>query len=145
MSEWGRVLPANMEPAAAFVGRADKWWKEHVVDYVSSLGRGRPVPGGGNEDDRSSSQSSDPVHILVVSHGGFIRVLVQSLLGSRKVLCGKGVELDGRMRCANASITVIEMESGGKGRLVLFADTTHLDGELVENVDIVDDGGQQSS
>ena len=44
------------------------------------------------------------------------------------------------MRCPNASVTVIEVEKDGHGTLLAFADTTHLDLELVENnVDVVED------
>ncbi|KAJ3523719.1 hypothetical protein NM688_g8680 [Phlebia brevispora] len=143
MSEWHGPLPENVEPAANFAGRADKWWKGVIVRYVNSVGqrRGREMLAVGEAE----RPELDPADILVVSHGGLIRTLVQSLIGSRKVVCAEGVEVDqSRLKCPNASVTVIEVDKAGKGRLVLWADTTHLDVELVENnVDVVEDGDEQ--
>ncbi|THG97699.1 hypothetical protein EW026_g4354 [Hermanssonia centrifuga] len=129
ISEWEGPMPANMEPAADFATRADQWWKKSVQSYVSSV-----------TSRRGGATSEGPAHILVVSHGGLIRVLLQGLIGSRHVRCAEGVDV-GRYRCSNASVTVIEVDESGKGTLLLFADTAHLDVELVEgNVDVVDEG-----
>ena len=145
IAEWKGPMPANMESAAALAMRADRWWKNSITRYVSSLAHRRQSSqrtGGGKEVAASDAEANgkEPAYILVVSHGGLIRVLLQGLLGARKIVCDEGVELDGRMRCPNASVTVIEVEKDGHGTLMAFADTTHLDLELVENnVDVVED------
>ncbi|KIP12346.1 hypothetical protein PHLGIDRAFT_27466 [Phlebiopsis gigantea 11061_1 CR5-6] len=88
----------------------------------------------GTGEDGSDSN----YNVLVVSHGGWLHVLLQNLIESRKVKTGKGVDV-GRYKSSNASVTVVEVENSGKGSVVLFADTTHLDDELVEsNADIVE-------
>lgn len=131
---WRGALPANIEPAAAFVQRADRWWTQHVVRRAAAApARAGDGLGGGGSAEEDAGQA-----ILVVSHGGLLRVLVQNLIESRRVAAGSGVDV-GRYRFPNASVTVIEVEEDGKGTLVLFADTTHLDVELVEgNADIVE-------
>ena len=137
MGDWqGRSIagrgepPANFEPAAAFSARGIKWWNERVLRHAqrAAADRSRAVLGG---DD--SGLEFEPVHILMVSHGGLIGNLVTNLLGSRKVRAGKGVVVG---RCYNASISVIELDEKGHGVLVSYSDTTHIDGELVENVDV---------
>lgn len=130
VSEWQGPLPGNMEAASVLCKRADKWWKNTIVR------RAQARPRADNED------TEEAVNVLVVSHGGLLHVLVQGLIESRKVRVPanlKGME-DGRYRFPNASVTVIEVYRNGKGTLSLFADTTHLNVELVEgNVDIIDD------
>lgn len=122
ISAWKGPLPANLESAAAFDARADRWWTENILRYVAR-----------------KDESDEPAHILAVSHGGLMHVLVEGLIGSRKVKVGKGVDM-GRFRFPNASVSVIEVDTNKKGTLVLFTDTTHLEVELVEeNVDIVEE------
>ena len=60
---------------------------------------------------------------------------------SKRAKWGDGMDADQSLfQCANASVTVIELDKSGRGTLVLCADTTHLDSELVEgNVDLVAD------
>lgn len=140
LSEWKGPLPANMETAADLAARADRWWKSTVLRDVGSSRT--------QATTALNLASEEPVRLLVVSHGGLIRVLLQGLIGSRKIVCGEGVVLDQHFRCANASVSVIELDdaSKGRGRLVLLADTTHLDVELVDiNVDIVEDDEQQQA
>lgn len=121
----GQALPANMEPAAVFAQRADRWWKTHVLKLAQSL--------AGKGGDTQS-----PAAVLVVSHGGLLHVLLQSLIESRRVALAAGVET-GRYRFSNASVTVVEVEGDGRGTAVLFGDTTHLEDELVEgNADDVE-------
>ena len=75
-----------------------------------------------------------PAHVLVVSHGGLIGNLVANLVGGRRVRLGPGVVVG---RCFNASISVFELDARGRGELNSYADTTHIDGELVQdNADV---------
>ena len=144
IKDWGRPMPANMEPTDVFAGRADGWWERHIVRCVAGQGGG----GGGGADTGTSTEPDTaeggaPETILVVSHGGLIRALLSGLLRHGQLVLGEGVEVDTRhMRCANASVTVIEVDRRtGVGRLVQFADTAHLEAGtlVVGNVDVVDD------
>ena len=85
--------------------------------------------------DADADLEFEPVHILAVSHGGLIGTLVTNLLGSRKLREGEGVVVG---RCFNASISVVDLYEDGKGVLVSYADTTHLNVDLVvkENADV---------
>ena len=153
--------PANIEPVNDFVSRGMKWWNESILRHaqrkaselqrtrkVSSAavhgqnghahenGSAKPQPGGNAElfADADADLEFEPVHILAVSHGGLIGTLVTNLLGSRKLREGEGVVVG---RCFNASISVVELDARGRGVLVSYADTTHIDGELVQdNADV---------
>ena len=114
--------PANLEPTAAFSARGAKWWAECVVRHAQ-----RAAAGGDGE-------AREPAHVLVVSHGGLIGNLVANLVGGRRVRLGPGVVVG---RCFNASISVFELDARGRGELISYADTTHIDGELVQdNADV---------
>ncbi|KAI9065381.1 phosphoglycerate mutase-like protein [Trametes sanguinea] len=130
--------PANLEPINTFTSRSMKWWNDTIARHVQrrsallNAGLGsRPVIGVDGEQD---GREFEPVHILVVSHGGLIGTLVTNLVGSRKVAVAEGVEIG---RCFNASISVVDVEESGKGVLVSYADTTHLSMEVLqENADV---------
>jgi len=130
-------LPANMESAAAFVQRADRWWQDTIVRCAataSAAAASGGMDGGARPEEERSEQN-----VLLVSHGGLIHVMLQNLIESRKLRLAKGVHV-GRYRFPNASVTVVEVGEDGRGTVVLFADTTHLDVELVEgNVDVVEE------
>ena len=154
--------PANIEPVNDFVSRGMKWWNESILrhaqrkaselqrtrkvssaavhgqnDHAHANGSARPQPGGNAElfGDADADLEFEPVHILAVSHGGLIGTLVTNLLGSRKLREGEGVVVG---RCFNASISVVDLYEDGKGVLVSYADTTHLNVDLVvkENADV---------
>lgn len=129
VSEWQGPLPQNIEPASVFCDRAVKWWNKTVVRRAQA-----------NRAKADSEADAELLHnILVVSHGGLLHVLVQGLIESRKIEVGRGVDT-GRFRFPNASVSVVEVGVNGKGRLSMFADTTHLNVELVENnVDVVEE------
>ncbi|KAI0782212.1 phosphoglycerate mutase-like protein, partial [Abortiporus biennis] len=117
-------IPTNVETPNAFSTRAIQWWNRIIQRHVTSLPLQSP-----SDPDRPST------NILVTTHGGLIGVLVQTLLGSRKVRCAHGVQVG---KCMNASITVVDVEKDGKGTLVSFADTTHLAFDLVDvNADVL--------
>ncbi|KAI0075272.1 hypothetical protein K474DRAFT_1676500 [Panus rudis PR-1116 ss-1] len=106
---------ADVESIADFSTRALRWWNKAVQRHVVSR--------------KTLPDTVTPVNVLVTAHGGLITVLVDSLLGSRKLKCSEGVKVG---KCLNASITVIDVDEHGKGELVSYADTTHLDEDMVE-------------
>lgn len=93
------------------------------------------------------ADQSDPLsqHILVVTHGGVITTLVNTLVGGKLLRCASKVQLG---KCFNASITVIEVPVGMQIRsdgsqdqvLVQYSDTSHLTGMKVvaKNADVVE-------
>ncbi|KAL7283673.1 hypothetical protein ACG7TL_003109 [Trametes sanguinea] len=140
MGDWqGKLIgtrgnpPANLEPIITFMARAMKWWNDTIARHVQRRAAQLKALGPTMEDDQDGREF-EPVHILVVSHGGLIGTLVTNLVGSRKVVVAEGVEIG---RCFNASISVVDVEESGKGVLVSYADTTHLNMELLqENADV---------
>ncbi|OSD08503.1 phosphoglycerate mutase-like protein [Trametes coccinea BRFM310] len=140
MGDWqGKLIgtrgnpPANLEPIITFMARAMKWWNDTIARHVQRRAAQLKALGPTMEDDQDAREF-EPVHILVVSHGGLIGTLVTNLVGSRKVVVAEGVEIG---RCFNASISVVDVEESGKGVLVSYADTTHLNMELLqENADV---------
>lgn len=117
-----QLTPKDVEMPGTFSIRVMRWWNLLVQRHVTSVPAllGDEVP--------------DTRNILVVSHGGTIGLLIEELIGSRKVRRADGIMVG---RCLNASVTVIELERNGKGVLVSYADTTHLDVPLVDvNVDV---------
>ncbi|KAI0373013.1 phosphoglycerate mutase-like protein [Pilatotrama ljubarskyi] len=131
--------PPNLEPIVDFLSRSVNWWNKTISKHTQ-----RKVAELRALESTSSAQDGleagerlsefEPAHILVVSHGGLIGTLVTNLIGSRKVRAAEGVVVG---RCFNASISVIHIEEDGKGVLVSYADTTHLNVDLVqENADI---------
>ena len=153
--------PANIEPVNDFVSRGMKWWNESIlrhaqrkaselqrirkvlsaavhgqIGHAHANGSARPQPGDAELfRDADADLEFEPVQILAVSHGGLIGTLVTNLLGSRKLREGEGVVVG---RCFNASISVVDLYEDGKGVLVSYADTTHLNVDLVvkENADV---------
>lgn len=118
-------MPENRETSDTFSARAVQWWNR-VVQRQESLHKNSQE----FEDERTQ-----PVNILITTHGGLIVTLTQNLLGSRKIRCEDGVKVG---KCLNASISIIEMEKGGKGVLVKYSDAAHLDANVVEvNVDVI--------
>ncbi|GJE87089.1 histidine phosphatase family protein [Phanerochaete sordida] len=133
VAAWRGDLPGDMESAVAFMQRADQWWKDTIVRCAARAGPGNA--GGGAAAEESPGET-----VLVVSHGGLIHVMLQNLIESRKLQLAEGVHV-GRYRFPNASVTVVEVGQDGKGTVLLFADRTHLDVELVE--ENVDDVGKE--
>ncbi|EIW60260.1 phosphoglycerate mutase-like protein [Trametes versicolor FP-101664 SS1] len=134
MGDWqGRDMhargdpPANLEPVAHLSTRAVQWWNTTVARLAQ-----RKAAELASAGDASTFA---PAHVLVVAHGGLIGTLVTTLTGSRKVRAAQGVVVG---RCFNASISVVDVEEDGRGVLVSYADTTHLDVDLVqENADLL--------
>ena len=106
--------------------RANSWWHEAVAPWitVTKVGNGQETAG------------AEPRDVLIVSHGGLIGILLQALRRGT-------VRMDGGVRvtnCVNGSITVIEVDPAtAKGKIVRYADASHLAGPVVEeNVDVQD-------
>ena len=130
-----KQLPDNIESTAEFVQRADRWWKETIVRRATALSVNGSAVSAAEEKAKPPTKN-----VLIVSHGGLMHVLLQNLIESRKLGIARDVEV-GRYRFPNASVTVVEMETNGKGTVVMFGDTTHLDVEfegIDTNVDIME-------
>ncbi|KAF8163522.1 histidine phosphatase superfamily [Crassisporium funariophilum] len=108
----------TMETSAAFRQRATKWWNRTVLGTVLSSPR----------DDGAAS------NVLVATHGGFILVLVQELIGSRKARCGPGVVI---WKCNNASVSVIEVKEDKTGVVVQFGSVAHLSADEETSADFM--------
>lgn len=119
--------PGGMEPVPSMAARANAWWREAVLPWIK---------GQWDAAELGHEKSQVRRDVLIVSHGGLIGILLQTLCKGT-VRVEKGVRLT---RCLNASITVIEIETGsGKGRVTRFSDVSHLRGSVVEeNVDVQD-------
>jgi len=125
--------PRDMEPISRMTARAYAWWGEAVVPWLKAQDA---EPGNGEETIEGRRD------VLIVSHGGFIGTLLQ-VLRKGTVRVEKGVRMT---KCMNASITVIEVDSGStKGKITRFSDISHLTGPMVEdNVDVVQDAPQNA-
>ena len=153
--------PPDLEPLIDFNARGVEWWNRTVARHAQRKASELRTRRGGWESDAKSRSDGDawnangdadarelggegdpemaelgfePIHILAVSHGGLIGSLVSNLLGSRKVRAAEGVSTGW---CYNASISVIDVEENGRGVLISYADTTHLDGDVLQhNADV---------
>ena len=109
---WGnsQVLPSgyeegkkirNPESPEAVRRRAMEWWNATIVGTSSK-------------------------HILIVSHGAWIRLSVQGLLERKVVRAERGVTVG---RCLNTGVTVIEIpRERGMGKLLQYGNVMHLRG-----------------
>ncbi|KAG6880254.1 hypothetical protein C0992_001822 [Termitomyces sp. T32_za158] len=113
------TVDKTFEPGALFAARAETWWLKDIVTGTTAL-----------------PSTTNPYHILVVSHGGFIGTLMRSLIHSRRVSCAPGVVVQ---RCMNTSVTIVDVNHTGLGVIVQWADTSHLkessDNVVEENAD----------
>jgi broad specificity phosphatase PhoE len=83
-------------------GRAVKWWNETIIGTTTAS------------------------HVLVVSHGAWIRLLVQGLLEDRSIGAGLGVTVG---RCLNTGVSIVSIsraERGGGGELLQYGNIAHL-------------------
>jgi broad specificity phosphatase PhoE len=79
--------------------RSIKWWNETIV-------------------------GSNVSYVLVVSHGAWIRLLVQGLLEDRTIHAGLGVTVG---RCLNTGVSIVRVpRERGRGELVQYGNVTHL-------------------
>lgn len=103
----------TLETSEDFEYRINKWWSRTLQTFSALQDR---VP---------------PYNVLIVTHGGLIRTLVRTLVGSRKLTIAPGVATD--TICLNVSITQIEIDGSGKGVVIRYGDTSHLITKAVEN------------
>ena len=80
--------------------RAVKWWNETII-------------------------GSDASYVLVVSHGAWIRLLVQGLLEDRSIHAGLRVTVG---RCLNTGVSIVSVPRGerGHGKLLQYGNIAHL-------------------
>ena len=81
--------------------RAVKWWNETIVGTTAS-------------------------YVLVVSHGAWIRMLVQGLLEDRSIRARLGVTVG---RCLNTGVSIVSIpreEERGRGELLQYGNIAHL-------------------
>lgn len=115
---------STLEAPSTFAKRTVDWWNREVVDWCRSRAALVTNDYKGLKD------------IIAVTHGGFILVLMEMLLGSRKVKLDDGVEVG---QSANTSVTEIDVLANGKGIVRSFGRTDHLDGQtdaLGSNADV---------
>jgi 2,3-bisphosphoglycerate-dependent phosphoglycerate mutase len=96
------------ESPKAVTERAMAWWNETIVGTTASC-------------------------VLMVSHGGWIRLLVQGLLGGNAIRAARGVTVG---RCPNTGMSVVEIpRERGRGKLLQYGKIVHLRGQVdvVEN------------
>ncbi len=74
-------------------------------------------------------------NILIVSHGAWIRLLVQGLLGRKAIRAEGGVTVG---RCLNTGVTVAEIGERGRGKLLQYGNVMHL-----ANADMVEDNADE--
>jgi probable phosphoglycerate mutase len=108
----------SMEARAALARRALAWWRMNVAEYTASL-----------------VLREEPYNILAVSHGGFLGILMESLVKAGDAGPADGVALGW---LPNASVSLIEWD-GQKGTIVRYGDDGHLApaGRLDHNVDVL--------
>jgi 2,3-bisphosphoglycerate-dependent phosphoglycerate mutase len=113
--------PPAVETKADLANRAMRWWNVSILQYISSL-----------------SRSKTPHYILVTSHGGLMRMLIHTLMESRKLIRGEGVEI---CILKNCSVVEIEVGSNRKGVLVRYGDTSHfkIENGVQGNADEIDE------
>lgn len=111
---WGdfqRLISANgerkelREPESpkAVTKRAMAWWNETIVGTTASC-------------------------VLIVSHGGWIRLLVQGLLEDGAIRAARGVTVG---RCLNTGVSVVEVPTErGRGKLLQYGNIVHLRDEV---------------
>ncbi|KAJ7217027.1 phosphoglycerate mutase-like protein [Mycena pura] len=110
----GLAVDATVETADAFAARAARWWTRAVL-----------------QRSRALAPRETAYTVLVASHGGVIGTLARTLVGSRMVRCAPGVQIT---TCRNSSVTVIDVESDGRGTIVLYGDVEHLERGLEEEM-----------
>lgn len=106
-------ITRHPESPEAVTRRAMEWWNATVVETSAR-------------------------HILIVSHGAWIRLLVHGLLQRKAIRAERdGVTVG---RCFNTGVTIVEVpRERGMGKLLQYGSVMHLRGEEVveENPDEV--------
>jgi broad specificity phosphatase PhoE len=115
--------PPEGETWEVFYDRVDRTWEMIERHWV----------------DQFSKASSD-AHFAVVSHGLFLRVLIERILLSPEQLATHGDE-NGEIVIANTALTVVAPgapgEAASEHRVELIACTAHLDDETAHDVNSI--------
>jgi probable phosphoglycerate mutase len=93
--------------------RAVKWWNEAIIGTTAS-------------------------YVLVVSHGAWIRTLVQGLLEDRSVRAELGVTVG---RCLNTGVSIVSIPRGerGRGELLQYGNIAHLREVDMDNMHVAEE------
>ena len=98
-NEEKKVVVDDPESPEAVKKRAMAWWNETIVGTTAS-------------------------YVLIVSHGAWIRLLVQGLLDDKAIRAARGVRVG---RCLNTGVSIVEIpRERGRGRLLQFGNVVHL-------------------
>jgi len=99
------------ESAESVKNRAVTWWDETVA---------------------RSETGTTASCVLIVSHGAWIRLLVEGLLERKAVRTVQGVTVG---RCLNTGVSIVEIpRERGRGQLVQFGNVRHLwEAEVLES------------
>jgi probable phosphoglycerate mutase len=119
--KWVAAANDTVETAASFIGRNMSWWNKTILDNITF----HPASG-------------DPYHILVTSHGGVIGTMVRNLVQGGQVKCAPGVMI---LRCANTSVTIIDVDQDRLGTATKYGDVSHMredEGRIETNADEVE-------
>lgn len=97
--------------------RAVKWWNETILGTTTAS------------------------YVLVVSHGAWIRMLVQGLLEDKSIRAGLGVTVG---RCLNTGVTIVSIPRAEKGRgeLLQYGNIAHLR-EVDVDTNVVEENGDE--
>jgi broad specificity phosphatase PhoE len=97
--------------------RAVKWWNETILGTTTAS------------------------YVLVVSHGAWIRMLVQGLLEDKSIRAGLGVTVG---RCLNTGVSIVSIPRAEKGRgeLLQYGNIAHLR-EVDVDTHVVEENGDE--
>ena len=105
------------ESLEAVKKRAMAWWNETIVGATASC-------------------------VLIVSHGAWIRLLMQGLLEDKVIRAALGVQAEDS-ECLNTGVSIVEMQRDrGRGKLLQYGNVDHLR-EAREAAGVVVVGGGQ--
>ena len=110
----------TVEAENLFIHRTASWWNHILLEHTASL-----------------SPRNDPYNILVVVHGVFLKTMITTLLGNKQIECVGGVVI-GDGKCANGSVTIIDVDRRGRGIVTKYGDASHIrggDSDIDTNVD----------
>ena len=124
--------PEGVESYPEFRDRAIGWWKDNIEPYVEAVNISK------------SHCLSGPKDVLITTHGGFVGVLLRTLVNVDKTMRkAEGVSISGG--CHNGSVSVVEVEATRLcGVLVEYSDISHLAAMKtnVENADVMSEEGE---
>lgn len=108
-----RILDSSsIEKMELFYARAAKWWNASILQNLSDL-----------------PTRDEPYNVLVVSHSGWIGMLVRTLINSKRLKMKEGVSMG---KCFNTAVVTIELEVDGTGTVVNYGDISHLIHKVME-------------